>query len=177
MSFDRPEEKPTRALAVDSFEWLPEPRQPAPIQTFRAVPRRSISPFEESPSLAPSSEAEMQEEWLTHLQTTAFLDGLEFGKTENGVSGSSSPTDSVAASASTTRDEPAIAIKGASLLDRVSKRRSPSPAPCTESMLAVGSRPRKPKAAVPFPSGAVPREVTRTWSTILVYSVLNDLPK
>ncbi|GAA5905734.1 uncharacterized protein JCM6883_005430 [Sporobolomyces salmoneus] len=75
-------EKATRTLAVDSFDWDPEPVRPVLLQGNHTLERRSISPFDESPSPPPSEEQRAQDERLTQLQTDSFFDQLRFDKME-----------------------------------------------------------------------------------------------
>ncbi|GAA6014530.1 hypothetical protein JCM11491_004527 [Sporobolomyces phaffii] len=168
MTIEKLDGKPNRALASDAFDWPPEPPQLVPTPIFHSLERRSVSPFEESPT--PTPEPESQDEVSAEQRTTTFFDGLQFGLMDQAPLeggdldikpdvGLLNRIDAV--------PPPSRSIGGAgeSLLQRISGVRIPSP----PSSNARGSQ-------VEIPAGVVPRSVTRTWHTFLLHSVLNKLP-
>ncbi|GAA5994566.1 hypothetical protein JCM5350_006492 [Sporobolomyces pararoseus] len=190
MSIEKPIAKTDRPHAVDSFEWQPEPPRSIPAPSFQTLTRRSVSPFEESPSPTRTPEPELQEEWLTEQQTTAFFDQLLLGTDNDRMEASfsthsdrdrtqeeeSGGADRVNASSQHEGSKEVSASSGGeSLLQRISGARPPSPVP---SSSATASRSQKTqKSKVEIPKGFVPREITRSWCTFLVHSIINRLPE
>ncbi|GAA5946823.1 hypothetical protein JCM3765_002032 [Sporobolomyces pararoseus] len=195
MSIEKPIAKTDRPHAVDSFEWQPEPPRSIPVPSFQTLTRRSISPFEESPSPTPEPGPELQEEWLTEQQTTSFFDQLLLGTDNNNTEASfsnqpnpsktqeeeSADANSISKAEDRLDAQPqdhgskeiSASSGGDSLLQRISGARPPSPAP--SSATSRSKKTQKSKAEIP--KGCVPREITRSWCTFLVHSIINRLPE